>query len=31
MEDVIFTELYDRLLAFVPSHPEARKIFAAID
>ncbi|NIF78098.1 antirestriction protein [Paraburkholderia sp. Cy-641] len=31
MEDTTFTELYDRLLAFVPSHPEAREIFAAID
>ncbi|MBC8749270.1 MULTISPECIES: antirestriction protein [Paraburkholderia] len=30
-EDAHFTELYHRLLAFVPSHPEAREIFAAID
>lgn len=30
-EDAKFTELYHRLLAFVPSHPEAREIFAAID
>lgn len=30
-EDASFTDLYHRLLAFVPSHPETRKIFAAID
>ncbi|REG58570.1 antirestriction protein [Paraburkholderia sp. BL6669N2] len=30
-EDPHFTELYHRLLAFVPSHPEAREIFAAVD
>ena len=30
-EDATFTELYHRVLAFVPSHPEAREIFAAID
>jgi hypothetical protein len=30
-EDEKFTGLYHRLLAFVPSHPEASKIFAAID
>lgn len=30
-EDAKFADLYHRLLAFVPSHPEAREIFAAID
>ncbi|MFC5428047.1 antirestriction protein [Paraburkholderia denitrificans] len=30
-EDETFTDLYHRLLAFVPSHAEAREIFAAID
>ncbi|MFP3562935.1 antirestriction protein [Paraburkholderia sp. SIMBA_030] len=30
-EGATFTELYHRVLAFVPSHPEAREIFAAID
>ncbi|PTB17580.1 antirestriction protein [Trinickia symbiotica] len=30
-EDAKFTDLYHRLLGFVPSHPEAREIFAAID
>ncbi|MFP4893962.1 antirestriction protein [Paraburkholderia sp. EG304] len=30
-EDDTFTDLYHRLIAFVPSHPEAREIFAAID
>ncbi|PMS32670.1 antirestriction protein [Trinickia symbiotica] len=30
-EDAKFTDLYHRLFAFVPSHPEAREIFAAID
>ncbi|MDR5647806.1 antirestriction protein, partial [Burkholderia cenocepacia] len=30
-EDETFTDLYHRLIAFVPSHPEARRIFAAID
>ncbi|SMG61022.1 antirestriction protein [Paraburkholderia susongensis] len=30
-EDETFTDLYHRLLDFVPSHPEACEIFAAID
>ena len=30
-EDETLTDLYHRLLAFVPSHAEAREIFAAID
>jgi hypothetical protein len=30
-EDETFTDLYHRLVAFVPSHAEAREIFAAID
>ncbi|SFT84216.1 antirestriction protein [Paraburkholderia aspalathi] len=30
-EDASFTDLYHRLLAFVPSHAESREIFAAID
>ncbi|WP_288829516.1 antirestriction protein [uncultured Paraburkholderia sp.] len=30
-ENETFTELYHRLVAFVPSHAEAREIFAAID
>ncbi|TCG08597.1 antirestriction protein [Paraburkholderia steynii] len=30
-EDETFTDLYHGVLAFVPSHAEARKIFAAID
>lgn len=30
-EEAHFTDLYHELLAFVPSHPEAREIFAAID
>lgn len=30
-EDETFTGLYHKLIAFVPAHPEACKIFAAID
>ncbi|MBR8024569.1 antirestriction protein [Burkholderia cenocepacia] len=30
-EDAAFTDLYHRVLAFVPCHAEAREIFAAID
>ncbi|WP_175684586.1 antirestriction protein [Burkholderia anthina] len=30
-EEARFTDMYHELLAFVPSHAEAREIFAAID